>query len=271
MMQVGYQKMLKEKSESAHYQQLFFLFFLLIFLPPSYCWRLFSCLLVFVLCSSIYLSSPLSLGAHLLCQFLTSLFFFVCILSFSFSILFSSPSLSFSSCNPPRWPPPKKRRPKHHFAFIEKRTGVWPFPRTPCMGNCCVMLASTNKIIENPSLQGLKTNFYEHWHTIYGGHAVNPSKTPSPQIPIFIVHCSLHLCMKAQHLATISTHPFRNGPIYHNLSRHLHLQWPHTHQTPQKMRAQAWHHKCRQNALKHLFSLAKIDVDNWLILTWIVG
>ena len=80
---------------------------------------------------------------------------------------------------------------------------------------------------------------------------------PSPRFHIFVLLCSLHLNMKAQLLVTISTHPFKDGPIFH----YTHTCNGHT---PTKHPTNCTH----KHNIKHA---ARMPSNAYFKLTWIVG
>ena len=141
----------------------------------------------------------------------------------------------------------------------KKRAGFGPFPNNPVLRenvvSCWPLQTQFGEIQVYKVRNNILKNIDTHTHTIFEGHTTNPSRKttqPSPQVPIFIVFCSLQLYMKAQLLVSISPTLWRTGG--------------HTHQTPHKACTRAWHQKCCQNALKHEFRLATIDVDSGLTL-----
>ena len=105
------------------------------------------------------------------------------------------------------------------------------------MGKHSFVSPSANNTFGRPVFNVSKTEFHEHWHThtLFRGQTINPSKTetPSPQIPIFIVFCYLHLYMKAQLLEAMSTRRVKNGPLFRHPTRILTNTITETHIIPQ--------------------------------------
>ena len=182
-------------------------------------------------------SFRLSLVPHLLCPLLTSLlfsFFILLVFFFFFFFFLSSPP---SSCLPLplcRFHHPRKRTPKHHFAFTERPGLVQALSRNPVLGGkYSVMLATQKQCGETQRKQHCKNIDTQSSDATQSTH----KKQPIPQIPFFIVFCSLHLYMTAQLLVTISTHPLKNGvsPHINTCNGHALTNTPqnaHTGMTP---------------------------------------